>query len=272
MDPRTATTSRCGGSSPARWAFTASPYPRNAAAPARGCPNWPSSSKRWAPRCCARRFSPPSRWPTQAILTSGDRDAMVEVPARIRRRFDHRDADPQRTSWTMEPRRGDVDRTFATARAYRVIGDAPMVLDGHTADVVLLAAASTDAGISVAIAAESTAGVAPRDRSPAWTAPARSRRLRFDGAPATGSSEPTATRPLGWRAHRISRSWRWRANRSERRNAASTWRSTTPRTASSSAGRSAASRRSSIGARTCWCRSRGRAQPSCTPPKRGRRR
>ena len=94
---------------------------------------------------------------TQAILASGD-DAAAEqfVPGFV---------DGSTTATLILNGRLDAwDPADVTLRAdrdgnvYRIYGEAPLVIDGHTADVVL-AAASTDAGISLlAVRAEVRGG------------------------------------------------------------------------------------------------------------------
>ncbi len=106
------------------------------------------------------------------------------------------------------------------------------MIDGHTADVVL-AAANTEAGISLLAVAADVRGFDARHSPPStaparslgWTSTARVRLIGNDGGAADF-----------WRARLTSRSSRWPPNRSARRNAASTWPSTTPRNESSSVG------------------------------------
>ena len=184
------------------------------------------------------------------------------IPADIRRRHLHCDADPQRATERLGRRRGDVDRD---ARRRRLSGHRAMRRWCSTATLPTSCSSWPTprpahlCSRSPRIPPESSAS-----HSQAWTALARSRAFGSTAHPA-GSSEPTATRRRDWPARRTSRWWRWPQSRSERRSAASTWRWATPRTASSSAGPSEASRRSSTGARTCWCWSKGRARPSYTP-------
>ncbi len=117
----------------------------------------------------------------QAILASGDNAAAERFVPGL--------ADGSATATLILNGRLDAwDPAAVTLRAerhgtgYRIHGEAPLVIDGHTADVVL-AAASTDAGISLlAISAESE-GVrrtlrAGLDRT------RKVAKLAFDGAPA----------------------------------------------------------------------------------------
>ena len=148
--------------------------------------------------------------------------------ARIRRRFHHRDADPQRASWTVGSGRGRHSIARIAPEGFLVSGDAPMVLDGHTADVVLLAAADTEAGNLCCVAAESPPGLhreplAGLDRTRKVATAAVRRRTR------ASSSEPTATRRRGWPRTSDLALVALAPNRSARRNAASTWRWTTPK-------------------------------------------
>ena len=118
---------------------------------------------------------------TQAILASGD-DAAAEqfVPGFV---------DGSATATLILNGRLDAwDPADVTLRAdhdgnvYRIYGEAPLVIDGHTADVVL-AAASTDAGISLLAVRAEAEGV----RRTALATLDRTRkvaRVEFDGAQA----------------------------------------------------------------------------------------
>ncbi len=117
-----------------------------------------------------------------ALLTSGDRDAMVKLlPGFV-------DGSTTATlilngelgPWNPE------SVTLAARNApegFVVNGDAPMVLDGHTADVVLLAA-RTEAGFSL-LAVESGAPGLHRERLAGLDRTRRIARLRFEEVPAT---------------------------------------------------------------------------------------
>ncbi|WP_172831668.1 acyl-CoA dehydrogenase family protein [Mycobacterium asiaticum] len=121
---------------------------------------------------------------TQAVLASGD-DAAAQrfVPGFI-------DGSSIATL-ILNGRLGAWDPAAVTLRAdrfgtggtgYRIYGDAPLVIDGHIADVVL-AAANTDAGISLLAVRAGSEGVrrtllAGLDRT------RKIARVQFDGAPA----------------------------------------------------------------------------------------
>jgi len=117
-----------------------------------------------------------------ALLTSGDRDAIGKllpgfVDGSTTATLILNDAlgpwNPESVTLTARPATG----------GFLVDGDAPMVLDGHTADVVLLAA-RTEAGISL-LAVESTAPGLQHERLASLDRTRRIARLRFDDVPAT---------------------------------------------------------------------------------------
>ncbi|MBV9637969.1 MAG: acyl-CoA/acyl-ACP dehydrogenase [Mycobacteriaceae bacterium] len=117
-----------------------------------------------------------------ALLTSGDPDAMVKMlPGFI---------DGSTTATLiLNDRLGpwSPDSVTLVARhapeGFVVGGDAPMVLDGHTADVVLLAA-RTPAGCSL-FAVESTAPGLHRELLASMDRTRKVAELRFDDVPAT---------------------------------------------------------------------------------------
>jgi alkylation response protein AidB-like acyl-CoA dehydrogenase len=116
---------------------------------------------------------------TQAILTSGDRDAMEEfLPTLV-----------DGTSTATLILNGQLDPwdaatvTLTAARdgdGYRVSGDAPLALDGHSVDV-LLVAANTPAGISLFAITADSAGV-EREPLAGLDRTRKVARIRFDGA------------------------------------------------------------------------------------------
>jgi alkylation response protein AidB-like acyl-CoA dehydrogenase len=117
---------------------------------------------------------------TQAILTSGDRTAMEEfLPTFV-----------DGTSTATLILNGQLDGWEAAAvtltavrdgDGYRVSGDAPLVLDGHSVDVMLVAA-NTPAGPSLLAVAADSEGV---ERTPLASLDRTRKvaRIRFDGAP-----------------------------------------------------------------------------------------
>jgi len=116
---------------------------------------------------------------TQAILTSGDRAAMEEfLPTFV-----------DGTSTATLILNGQLNAwdaaavTLTAARAgddYRVSGDAPLVLDGHSVDL-LLVAANTPAGTSLLAIAADSAGV-EREPLASLDRTRKVARIRFDGA------------------------------------------------------------------------------------------
>ncbi|MGA7050957.1 MAG: acyl-CoA dehydrogenase family protein [Mycobacterium sp.] len=117
-----------------------------------------------------------------ALLTSGDRDAMAKLLPGI--------AEGSTTATlilngTLGP--WNPDSVTLAARSapegFVVNGEASMVLDGHTAGLVLLAA-RTDAGISL-FAVESSAPGLDRERLAGLDRTRRIARLRFSDVPAT---------------------------------------------------------------------------------------
>jgi alkylation response protein AidB-like acyl-CoA dehydrogenase len=114
----------------------------------------------------------------QAILNSGDRAAMdVLIPGIVdgsstatlvlNGRLDA--WDPAAVTLTAEP----------CADGYRVLGDAALVLDGHTADVILVAA-NTDDGVSL-LAVRGGADGLVRERLATLDRTRKVARLEFDG-------------------------------------------------------------------------------------------
>jgi alkylation response protein AidB-like acyl-CoA dehydrogenase len=117
---------------------------------------------------------------TSALLTSGDPSAMghylpsivggsTTATLILNGRLDPWDPD----AVTLTARRGDE---------FRIHGDAAMVLDGHTADVILLAA-NTDAGISL-FSVDATASGVERELLATLDRTRKVARIRFDDAPA----------------------------------------------------------------------------------------
>jgi alkylation response protein AidB-like acyl-CoA dehydrogenase len=84
---------------------------------------------------------------TQALLNSGDRAAMAALLPGL---VDGSITATLILNGTLDPWQRCAVALVAvkTAEGYRIRGSAPMVLDGHTADVVLLAA-RTDAGVAL---------------------------------------------------------------------------------------------------------------------------
>lgn len=117
---------------------------------------------------------------TQALLNSGDRTAMAEFIPSI--------ADGSTTATLIL--NGELEAwdpvavTLAARRdsEFRVYGEAGMVLDGSTADVILVAA-NTDAGTSL-LAVRATADGVEREPLATLDRTRKVARLRFDGAPA----------------------------------------------------------------------------------------
>ena len=117
---------------------------------------------------------------TQAILTSGDRAAMAEfLPNFV-----------DGTSTATLVLNGQLNAWDAAAvtltatrdgDGYRVSGDAPLVLDGHTADL-LLVVANTPAGTSLFAIAADSAGL-EREPLASLDRTRKVARIRFDGAP-----------------------------------------------------------------------------------------
>ena len=248
--------------------------PRSSAARASRSSSSASCSRRWAACCCARRTSRRSCSRPNAILNVGTDDqkqallpgiASGETIATLA--FTEPNGKWDVTGITMEAQR-------ARAAASRSTGTKMFVLDGHTADLIVVVArtgrherrgrhrvlhgrrrrrrahphAARDDG------PDPQAGEA-RVRGRRGAA-ARQRRRRLGGAlqdarPGRGRHSPT----------------RWSAARSS----CSTCRCSTPRTACSSAARSARSRRSSTSAPTCCSRSSRRSRRRTTrrgPPPR----
>jgi alkylation response protein AidB-like acyl-CoA dehydrogenase len=117
---------------------------------------------------------------TQALLNSGDRDAIDEFLPSI--------VDGTTTATLILNGRleawdpGAVTLTARDGDGYRVSGNADMVLDGHTADVILLAA-NTDAGSSLFAVRGEAAGV-ERQLLASLDRTRKVARVRFDDAPA----------------------------------------------------------------------------------------
>ncbi|WP_068178525.1 acyl-CoA dehydrogenase family protein [Mycobacterium sp. UM_CSW] len=118
---------------------------------------------------------------TQAILASGDEAAAEEfVPGLV---------DGSATATLILNGQLDAwDPAAVTLRAerhgaaYRIHGEAPLVIDGHTADVILVAA-STDAGISL-LAIRAGAEAVRRTPLAGLDRTRKVAHLGFDGAPA----------------------------------------------------------------------------------------
>ena len=119
---------------------------------------------------------------TTALLTSEDRSAMAEfLPGFV----------DGSTTATLILNGGleqwDPGSVTLIARpshdGFRITGAAPMVLDGHTADVILVAA-RTDAGISL-FAVHATAGGLNREPLATLDRTRKIARVLFDEAPAT---------------------------------------------------------------------------------------
>ena len=203
------------------------------------------------------------RMATQALLTSGDRAAMEDfLPTFV-----------DGTTTATLILNGQLDAWDAAAVTLTAARDGDGYrVNGRCAAWCSTATLSTSccrrptplpASSLFAVAADVRRSRARATREPRPHSQGRPHSVRRRTR--AGSSAPTATRRRDWPAHRTSRSWRWPPNRSAQRSAASTWPSATPRSASSSAGPSEASRRSSTGARTCSCSSKARARPSSTP-------
>lgn len=132
-----------------------------------------------------------------ALLNSGDDEAIADLVPSL--------ADGSMTATLiLDPRVGAWDPEAITLTAvgddgtgHVIYGEAPLVLDGHTADIVLLAA-RTEAGVSLFAVAADADGLARQplaglDRTRKFA------RLTFDGTPArlvgrAGSAEPGLTR------------------------------------------------------------------------------
>lgn len=117
-----------------------------------------------------------------ALLTSGDRDAMAKLLPGI---VEGSTTATLILNDALGP--WDPDSVTLAARSapegFLVNGDASMVLDGHSADVVLLAA-RTEVGISL-FAVKSTAPGLQRERLAGLDRTRRIARLRFNDVPAT---------------------------------------------------------------------------------------
>ena len=153
------------------------------------------------------------------------------------------------------------DRTATQADGgWELSGTVPFVLDGAAAAQLVVAARTPD-GCDVFVLAGDADGVqrhAARDARPD-PQPGRGHR-------STGGRGPAADRAAGpgGRGRRPRSTSRWSCSPPSRWAApprAWTWRSSTPRSATSSAGPSAASRRSSTSWPTCCCSSRWAARP-----------
>ena len=142
-----------------------------------------------------------------------------------------------------EPDTDTLEQLAAGAAIGAVVFDPGYVVNGDVADVVV--------GSRRRLAGRGGAMSPPRRCRP-WTRPA--------GSPASPPAPPPRSAPIpGWPTSRRSC---WPPSRSAPRRAAWTSPSTTPRNACSSAGRSAASRRSSTGWPTCTSRCSRRAPSS----------
>jgi alkylation response protein AidB-like acyl-CoA dehydrogenase len=117
-----------------------------------------------------------------ALLTSGDRDAMAKLLPGI---VDGLTTATLILNGALGP--WNPDSVTLAARSapdgFVVNGEAPMVLDGHTAGLVLLAA-RTDAGISLFVVESSAPGL-DRERLAGLDRTRRIARLRFNDVPAT---------------------------------------------------------------------------------------
>lgn len=117
-----------------------------------------------------------------AVLTSGDRDAITRlIPTFV----DGSATGTLILNGALEPWHPDSVSLVAESAAdgYRVTGRAPLVLDGHTADVILLAA-RTRAGISLFSVQANATGL-QREPLAGIDRTRRIASLRFDEVPAT---------------------------------------------------------------------------------------
>ena len=142
--------------------------------------------------------------------------------------------------------------------AWTLDGTKMFVLDGHTADLIVVVAAPRTSAPAASRSSRSTATprVSPARRSSTMDQTRKQAKLEFDTRPARAARRRRATGGPCCRARRSTRPRsasppRWSAARRR----CSTCRSSTRRSACSSAGRSARSRRSSTSAPTCCSRS-----------------
>ena len=147
--------------------------------------------------------------------------------------------------------------------AWKLNGTKMFVLDGHTADLIIVAA-KTDKGTSLFAVDGDAAGPHPHRRSRRWTRPAS--RPSSSSPTSPGDADRHRGRGLGRALHRPRPRRRRPRRRAGRRRAegASRWPSSTPRCACSSAARSARSRPSSTSAPTCCSRSSRPSRPPTT--------
>ena len=100
-------------------------------------------------RSCARRTSRTAVLAVQALLASGDAAAQRAVPARHRRRNDHRDARRARGRRPLEHRPAADPGAADPATAYVLDGRKSFVIDGHIADLVLVVAQADGGPVAV---------------------------------------------------------------------------------------------------------------------------
>ena len=141
----------------------------------------------------------------------------------------------------------------ADGDSWTLTGTKSFVLDGHTANLILVAA-RTPTGVSLFAVEGDAVRADPHARCRRWTRRA-SRPSSTSTAPRPASSAPTGRAGGRCRACSTSSPSGSPPRRSAGRRRCSTWPSSTPRCACSSVARSGRSRRSSTSAPTCCSRS-----------------
>ena len=216
--------------------------PRRRVAPGWGSSTWWSCSRRWVGCRC------PGPFLSSAVLRhAGGAWTRARRPAGVARRRRRRGAPSRSTrSATATSSTGSAPGPAARRAAGVLRGLKPIVLDGHTADWVLVVA-RTQQGIGTFLVE------APRaELVPGLDVTRRLARLELDDVAGRAASDPTATTPRSGGASSTTRAVLLCAELvGSMQQAASTSRSSTPRSACSSTGRSRRSRRSSTRPSTC---------------------
>jgi alkylation response protein AidB-like acyl-CoA dehydrogenase len=146
----------------------------------------------------------------------------------------------------------------AAGDGYTLSGTKSFVIDGSIANLIIVAA-RTAAGVSL-FAVDGDAAGLTRTALSTMDQTRKQAKLDFDNTPAT----LIGTEGDGWNVLSTVLRWGSPPSRSVGPSSCSRWRSSTPRTASSSAGRSARSRRSSTSVPTCCSRSSRPSRPPTT--------
>ena len=213
--------------------------------------------------CCAPRTSRPScSPPTRCCTPATTPPRRRTCPASPRARPSPRWPSPRPTAAGTRP--ASRPRPPSPATAGRIDGTKIFVLDGHTADLILVAA-RTDAGVEPVRRRPATPPGLTRTPLSTMDQTRKQAKLEFAGTPATligtdGAGWAVLERVLDLAAVALAAEQVGGAQKVPRDGRAST-----PRTACSSVARSARSRPSSTSAPTCCSRSSRPSRPPTTP-------